>query len=277
MILASRFLRLTRPRMQGPDVISVQRRLIASKFYTGSWNGIYNTATAQAVVNFQRAAGIRADGIVGPVTWVVLGIGEVQWGGGSTHIVVDTLSNVLYLYQNNQLTNSFPVATGKPTTPTPLGDWVIVEKSPNPGGAFGPRWMRLSIPNGGYGIHGNDDPTSIGQSVSHGCVRMQNQDVPMVYAAAPIGTLVTITGAVVTTRVLHSSVSPGEDIATFQQMLNTLGFYEGQIDGVYGFETEEAVRDFQAAQRLTVDGVIGPQTALTIESQYDIALGDVDP
>ncbi|MCL6446077.1 MAG: peptidoglycan-binding protein [Alicyclobacillus sp.] len=277
MVLASRFLRVTQPYMQGPDVMAVQRRLIALGYYTGPFNGVYDPPTAQAVQNFQRASGIRADGIVGPVTWTALGIGEVQWGGGRYHIVVDTHRNLLALYTDNRLTATYPVATGKPSTPTPVGDWVIIEKTPNPGGSFGSAWMRLSIPNGGYAIHGTNDPASIGKSVSHGCVRMRNEDATALYNTVPIGTLVTITGPVVTTRLLHRYVPPGGDVAEIQRMLQVLGYYRGRVDGVYGPATEAAVRAFQRDHQLTVDGIVGPQTAVAIQGQYDIRLGDVEP
>jgi hypothetical protein len=44
----------------------------------------------------------------------------------------------------------------------------------------------------GYGIHGTDEPTSIGQSVSHGCVRVRNEDIETLYRLVPIGTPVYI-------------------------------------------------------------------------------------
>ena len=278
MVIASRFLRLTSPQyMQGPDVMAVQRRLIALGFYTGPFNGVYDPTTNQAVINFQKKNGLNADGIVGPMTWTALGIGEVQWGGGRYHIGVDTQRNILSLYDQGRISDTYPVATGKPSTPTPLGDWVIIEKTPNPEGPFGTAWMRLSVPNGGYAIHGNDDPTSIGKSVSHGCIRMKNEDATSVYNTVPLGTLVTITGQVVTTRLLHLYVTPGADIAELQRMLQVLRYYSGAINGTYNRTTEAAVRRFQQDHQLPPDGIVGPQTAVAIQAYYDIALGDVQP
>jgi L,D-transpeptidase ErfK/SrfK len=278
MVLASRFLRLTPPQyMQGPDVMAVQRRLIALGFYTGAFNGIYDAATHQGVINFQSKNGLKADGIVGPMTWTALGIGEVQWGGGRYHIGIDTQRNILSLYDQGRISATFPVATGKPSTPTPLGDWVIIEKLPDPGGPFGTAWMRLSVPSGGFAIHGNDDPASIGTSVSHGCIRMKNADATELYNTVPLGTLVTITGQMVTTRLLHLYVAPGADIAELQRMLPVLGYYSGPINGTYDLTTEAAVRRFQQDHQLTPDGIVGPQTAVAIQAHYDIALGDVRP
>ncbi len=277
MVQASRFLRLTTPAMQGPDVLAVQRRLIAIGDLQGALDGVFGPQTRDAVVAFQRASGIRADGIVGPDTWIALGINQVEWGGGRYRIAVDTMRNLLVLYDSGRLTDTYPVTTGKPTTPTPLGDWVIIEKMEMPGGPFGARWMRLSIPNGGYAIHGTADPAAIGQSVSHGCVRIRNEDIIRLYGIVPLGTLVSIIGQVFTTRLVHRYVSSGPDIETLQQMLQTLGYYKGSITGSYDIVTENAVRAFQSTRGLAVDGIVGPQTAVAIQAQYDIALGDVNP
>ncbi len=56
-------------------------------------------------------------------------------------------------------------------------------------GVMGTRRLELGD---GYGIHGTDHPESIGQSVSHGCVRMRNEDIEKLYPMVPIGTPVYI-------------------------------------------------------------------------------------
>ncbi len=40
----------------------------------------------------------------------------------------------------------------------------------------------------GYGIHGTDNPTSIGRSVSHGCIRVRNEDIETLFRIVPVGT-----------------------------------------------------------------------------------------
>ncbi len=56
-------------------------------------------------------------------------------------------------------------------------------------GVLGTRRLELGD---GYGIHGTDHPESIGQSVSHGCVRMRNEDIEKLYPMVPVGTPVYI-------------------------------------------------------------------------------------
>jgi len=106
-------------------------------------------------------------------------------------------------FRSAEMTRTYPVAVGKPSTPTPLGDWTIVQKAMNPGGPFGARWMRLSVPWGGYGIHGTNNPKSIGKAVSHGCVRMYDKDVIEIYPLTPIGTPVTIVASLENERPIN--------------------------------------------------------------------------
>ncbi|AJY76404.1 L,D-transpeptidase [Paenibacillus beijingensis] len=105
-------------------------------------------------------------------------------------IIVDLSDRALYLLDGNTVTRSFPIAIGKMLTQTPSGEFTIVNKHPNPGGPYGAMWMGLSKPH--YGIHGTNDPSSIGRAVSRGCIRLYNADVLELSRLVPIGTRVTI-------------------------------------------------------------------------------------
>ncbi|WP_242854376.1 L,D-transpeptidase [Oxobacter pfennigii] len=105
-------------------------------------------------------------------------------------INVSIRAKTLGLYRSGSLVKSYPVATGKPTTPTPEGTFSIINKQVNPGGPFGTRWMGLSKPH--YGIHGNNNPASIGTAASNGCVRMYNDDVNELFNLVPVNTIVRI-------------------------------------------------------------------------------------
>lgn len=105
-------------------------------------------------------------------------------------IIVDLSDRQLHLLEDNTVIHSYPVAIGKILTQSPVGEYTIVNKVPNPGGPFGAFWMGLSRPH--YGIHGTNNPASIGQAVSHGCIRMHNSDVLALSRLVPIGTRVMI-------------------------------------------------------------------------------------
>jgi lipoprotein-anchoring transpeptidase ErfK/SrfK len=84
----------------------------------------------------------------------------------------------------------FPIAIGKPSTPTPNGDFAINSKILSPGGILGSRWLGLTAPS--YGIHGTNAPYLIGQMVSNGCIRMFNHDVEALFELVEVGTPVFI-------------------------------------------------------------------------------------
>jgi len=129
-------------------------------------------------------------------------------------IVIHRGSNRLYLYNGTHLVRVFPVATGQAAWPTPLGSFQIVVKQknpwwfpptqdswaagakpvpPGPNNPLGTRWMGLSAP--GVGIHGTDEPWSIGHSESHGCIRMQVLSAEWLFNRVRIGTPVFIVPA----------------------------------------------------------------------------------
>ncbi|MBC8081438.1 MAG: L,D-transpeptidase [Gorillibacterium sp.] len=108
----------------------------------------------------------------------------------AARIIVDLADRQLYLLRRNIVERSFPVGIGRMVSETPRGEFHIINKQKNPGGPFGALWMGLSKPH--YGIHGTNNPASIGHLVSNGCIRMYNDDVLALSKLAPVGTQVTI-------------------------------------------------------------------------------------
>lgn len=96
----------------------------------------------------------------------------------------------LRLFKDGVLQKQYSIAVGRILHSTPVGSYVIINKAPNPGGPFGSMWMSLSKQH--YGIHGTNDPSSIGKAVSKGCIRMHNKDVNELASIVPIGTAVSI-------------------------------------------------------------------------------------
>lgn len=140
------------------------------------------------------------------ITCLMLGANPA-WGGTSIGLVINKSTNQLGFYQSGTLIKTFPVATGRRPKDTPEGEFKVVRKLVNPyytkgkipGGSprnpLGVRWLGLSVGNTGggtYGIHGNNNPRSIGTYASAGCIRMYNKDVLWLYDRVPINTHVKI-------------------------------------------------------------------------------------
>ncbi|MGE5494394.1 MAG: L,D-transpeptidase [Burkholderiales bacterium] len=106
-------------------------------------------------------------------------------------ILVLVESRELFLFCDEELFRVYPVAIGKTSTPTPKGDFTVVNKIECPyRKAYGTRWIGLSAP--GIGIHGTNDPSSIGTHASNGCIRMLNEDIEELFKFVEIGTRVFI-------------------------------------------------------------------------------------
>ncbi len=201
-----------REGISNEEVLRVKRFLI-EKGYAGLEESYYfDLSTKNIVKEYQKNNGLNPDGIIGPKTFGQINedmkansinisnieielpniLPEKKW------ILINKESNTLYHYENRELINKYPIASGKTPSHTPEGKFTIIVKFVNPywggagkytpvkGGApnnpLGKRWLGLSIQGGGtYGIHGNADVYSIGKHVSLGCIRMFNEDVEFLY------------------------------------------------------------------------------------------------
>ncbi len=102
------------------------------------------------------------------------------------NILIVKSQRQLTLFDGNSPFRQYPVAIGKPSTPTPLGNYAIATKIMNPGGVLGTRWMGLNYD--AYGVHGTNAPWLIGQMVSNGCVRMHNAHAEELFSLVNVGT-----------------------------------------------------------------------------------------
>ena len=120
-------------------------------------------------------------------------------------IVVSIPDRKLLLMNGDCVARIYDVAVGKASTPSPQGEFRIINRIPNPawytvgkvvapgkGNPLGTRWMGLSAR--GYGIHGTNAPNSIGKAVSHGCIRMRAEDLEELFNLVSVGVVVEIHG-----------------------------------------------------------------------------------
>ncbi|MGE5574161.1 MAG: L,D-transpeptidase family protein [Bacteroidota bacterium] len=117
-------------------------------------------------------------------------VAGAQQGAPGRTVVISVGERALGLYEGDRLVRRYPVAVGKPSTPTPVGTHRILEKVMYPGGGLGTRWMAFTYQM--HGIHGTNRPELIGQAVSNGCVRMYNENVEELYDLVDVGTSVIV-------------------------------------------------------------------------------------
>jgi hypothetical protein len=162
-------------------------------------NGIWMVAVVLSTVACGRCVaaqeGQSRAGQSAPLVEVLAESGRV--------ILVSIPDRKLVLIEGGMVKRVYPVAVGKPSTPSPAGQFTIVRQvsnpsyahkgkvvNPGPKNPVGSRWMGLN--RKGYGIHGTNEPDSIGKAASHGCIRMSKGDLEELYAFVRVGDAVDI-------------------------------------------------------------------------------------
>ena len=120
-------------------------------------------------------------------------------------VLVSLVDRQLAVIQDGEVIATFQVAVGADVTPSPTGEFKVINRVENPayyhpgvvipGGRdnpLGTRWLGLS--QKGYGIHGTNAPRSIGHAASHGCIRLRNRDAEKLFALVQVGDTVQIRG-----------------------------------------------------------------------------------
>jgi lipoprotein-anchoring transpeptidase ErfK/SrfK len=120
-------------------------------------------------------------------------------------VLVSIPDRKLAVIENGNIIATFPVAVGAAASPSPTGEFQIVNRVANPtyyrpgtvipsgkGNPVGTRWVGLS--RKGYGIHGTNAPRSVGHAASHGCIRLRNRDIEKLFTMVQVGDVVQIRG-----------------------------------------------------------------------------------
>lgn len=212
-------------------------------------------------------------------------------------IIINKSTNHLAYYQNNTLQKIFLVATGRKASYTPEGKFKIVTKIVNrpyykehikggdPRNPLGNRWLGINArntPGNTYAIHGNNNASLIGKYVSAGCIRMYNGDIKWLYSQVKLNTPVIITSSTKSFKAIAAANgvnvtgsetvpvaqintvlkkgSRGPEVIALQKKLTSLGYPTNGIDGIFGSNTEKALKKFQVANKLIVNGIVDPQT-----------------
>jgi lipoprotein-anchoring transpeptidase ErfK/SrfK len=124
---------------------------------------------------------------------------------GTRTVLISIPDRKLAVLENGTVVAGFEISVGADESPSPTGEFTIVNRVSNPayyhggvvipagkGNPVGTRWVGLS--QKGYGIHGTNAPNSIGQAASHGCLRLRNRDMEKLFSMLRVGDVVEIRG-----------------------------------------------------------------------------------
>jgi hypothetical protein len=126
-------------------------------------------------------------------------------------IKINIPSRTLWVYQGERIVRYFPIGVGRVGFPTPTGKFSVIRKVQDPGwenpylssgkmrlapgenNPLGTRWIGFLQNSGGeYGMHGTDNPSSVGKLSSHGCVRLKVPDAETLFDMVEVGTPVEV-------------------------------------------------------------------------------------
>jgi len=226
-------------------VRAMQKRLKELDYLSGSADGSFGTATKAAVIAFQTANGLKADGKAGMATLNALYSEDAK--------SADTLVN--------SGSNSGAGVTVNGYTTLREGDSGDAVKK-----------LQRALKNRGYysgSIDGN-----YGSGTVAAVTAFQQRNGLRVDGAAGPSTQTALYGSDALDADTYATLRPGDsstEVRTLQYTLYELGYYDGRVDGVYGDTTEDAVRAFQIRNDVRpVDGIAGNKTQQVLYSNKAI-------
>lgn len=278
--LVEPYLSYQRPNRFGPEVIALQERLHELGYLKGEVDGYFGLATWTALKHFQVKQMLPPHGIVDQATSERL-LNPIepfklpeQPPAPPTSLFVDIAKRTLTIKLANGDEYILPCSVGRPTTPTPTGHYYITDKGLWRD-QFGGYWLGINVTFGRYGIHGTNQPWSIGEALSEGCIRLLNEHARIVYKWVPPGTPVIIEG-LPSGRLLMNG-HRGTDVKLVQERLISKGFLSGRADGIFGPATEAAVKKFQRANGLYPSGRVDSKMYELLEIKTDPDQGTAYP
>jgi hypothetical protein len=169
----------------GPMVQLIQQRLAYLHFYIPQ-TGVYDQGTGLAMDAYHRLLGWGVYQTVdhNTIQYLLNGWGQfkVRFPNQGQHAEGDLSDQLLALINGSHVYAIYPISSGKPSTPTILGEFHVYQKTPGylPDGMYYSNFF-----TGGYAIHGYDPAPDY--PASHGCMRLPIVDAISVYNWLQIG------------------------------------------------------------------------------------------
>ncbi|MBD2346912.1 peptidoglycan-binding protein [Anabaena subtropica] len=208
---------------QGPSVRNLQQKLQQAGFYQAPVTQVYDFSTEEAVRRFQAAAGLPVDGVVKASTLEKLD----QWRSSPVSNQTQQPSTVIKPTAGQNSTTTTQTRTPAVIKPTVRQNSTAATQGSNTSVAS----RQTTRPNTTAATQSTSNTATVNPAAN----KRRNPNYLL-------------------------KGDEGEDVRVLQQRLRIAGFYHGNPTGVFGPITEEAVKRFQTAYKLDVDGIVGPAT-----------------
>lgn len=242
---------------RGSEVTTLQQRLKRLGYFTGQINGNFGSATTSAVIRFQKAKGLTADGVVGDATAAALYKKQER---------TTSAGNSQPQVQRSDRTTT---QSKKPVTSTSKDNFL--QRGDR---GLEVRKLQSLLKQAGFYKDSVDGVFSASTVAAIKRFQQANQiTVDGIAGPRTIALLQSVTrqsvgkpSTSVTKRPSVQQNQSASQVKTLQQRLKQLGYYKGQINGSFNAETKEAVMKFQRNQGLVADGIPGVNTLSAIEN-----------
>jgi hypothetical protein len=175
----------------GGPVVRLLQTGLAKLRYVTSRGGIYDDATARAVMAWRKVRGMARNYLPseGVVRGVLAGRGRFQarYPRHGHHVEADISRQVLVLVDRGRVRRIYHMSSGKPSTPTVLGTFHVYLKSP---GTNSHGMVHSNYFIGGYAIHGYASVPPY--AASHGCLRVPIPNAWSIYGWVRLGDVVDV-------------------------------------------------------------------------------------
>lgn len=255
-----------RYRDQGDSVKTMQEALVALGYSTGGTDGKFGPTTEKAVRQFQKDNGLTADGLAGNATLTLL---YSKSAGGSTSAPTTPPSSNTGASKGYFGGNYGTLKYGSRGDRVKLLQQALKDLSFLSGSVDGKYGMATQLAVTSFQqANGLDADGKAGRMTLQRMEALLEGDTggtaptgapTSVPTATPAPTNSASSGYTVPARTLRKGYQ-GEDVKSVQSRLKELGYYTGTVDGKYGTGSMAAVRAFQSAHGLTVDGLAGSGT-----------------
>ncbi|MDD2648247.1 MAG: peptidoglycan-binding protein [Eubacteriales bacterium] len=241
----------------GDAVTDMQRRLIVLGFMSTVADGKFGGGTQLAVTAFQKANGLKADGIAGQSTLTLLYSDSAQTDEGTS--ITETIGNAYTL----RLGDSGALVTAAQKKLIALG---YITGTAN--GAFD-NAMKAAV----TAFQKQNRLTQDGV-IGENTLKALNSTTAATAPPAPVVTATPGPSATVSTASVIRFGDKGDNVKSMQNRLIQLGYLaSGSADGQYGNNTYQAVVAFQKNNSLKTDGIVGAETLKKLNSSAVIGAG----